>query len=358
MRYNFKRCSGTEWVSTIKRLYARGTTFLELGPGEIYNRNNTTNIWNCYYYRTTTGCKIVYYDLTEDGIKKRLREISFTPKEINVLNCVLTFRKISNSFGELVPYDNTPVFSNGVYTYFKKSYSGYVTVLDMNSAYLYVLQQPLADVTTRTECSIQDLSGSDYDYFSFENDIHREMVYKLDYNKLYACAIWADVKIYGYKGKVHYEKTAQELYRLKKEVNKMKYKNVANIAIGCMHKKSGKQNNTTIAASLYAYFEWYIGDLVEKFEHKGYNVIMITTDSIKVEGKYNIEDNIVKLGEGLGEFKLEYEGLAKYESVGHYEEDQIKWKGKPKYLIDGYKPCKFIENLDEELEVYEKYAIE
>jgi hypothetical protein len=300
----------------------------------------------------------VYYDLVETGVKKRLREISFTPKEINVLNCVLKFRSIAKQFGELQPYDDTPVFTNGVYTYYTKPYKGYVTVLDMNSAYLWALQQPLADVSTRTECTITDISNGTFDYYSFENDIHREMVYKLDYNKAYACNVWADVKIYGYKAKAFYKETAKELYRLKTEVDKNKYKNIANIAVGCMHKHSGKQNNTTLAASLYAYFEWYIDSLVAKFEEKGYNVIMVTTDSVKIKGKYNRDDNIVPIGDGLGEFKVEYEGEAIYQSVGHYEEATIKWKGKPKYLIDGYNRCKFVENIEEEMEVYEKYAIE
>ena len=97
--------------------------------------------------------------------------------------------------------------------------------------------------------------------------------------------------------------------------------------------------------------------LVDSFEEKGYNVIMVNTDSIKIEGKYNRSDNLVTIGDGLGEFKVEYEGMAEYISEGHYKEQREKWKGKPAYMIDGYSRCKFIENIEEELEIYEKYAI-
>ena len=124
-----------------------------------------------------------------------------------------------------------------------------------------------------------------------------------------------------------------------------------------MHKHSGKQNNTTIAASLYAWFAWYIDSLVVKFTKKGYNVIMITTDSIKIAGKYNPEDNIVTIGDGLGEFKVEFEGEAKFYSSGHYEDSSIKWKGKPMYMIEGYQRCQFIDNLKEEKKIYDKFAI-
>ena len=269
----------------------------------------------------------------------------------------MTFRKIARAYNELVDYEPDKKYTNGIYTYYTKPYKGYVTVLDMNSTYLWVLSQPLADYTTREECTFEDVRSGKYDYYCFENAMHCEMFYKENYLGMLGASLWAEVKIYGYKAKVFYEKTSRELYRLKKEVNKEKYKNVANIAVGCMHKHSGTQNNTTLAASLYAYFEWYINDLVEKFKNKGYNVIMVTTDSVKIAGKYNIDDNLLAIGDGLGEFKVEYEGEAEYLSQGHYTEAQVKWKGKPQYMIDGYKKCKFIENIDEELEVYEKYAI-
>ena len=204
---------------------------------------------------------------------------------------------------------------------------------------------------------MEDVFEKKFDYYCFENEVHRKMFYKEDTKALHSAMLWLDTKIYGYKAEVFYEKTAKELYRLKCEVNKEKYKNVANIAVGCWHKHSGRQNNTTLASSLYAYFAWYINKLVDNFEEKGYNVIMITTDSIKIKGKYNFNDNLVKIGDGLGEFKVEYEGEATYESLGHYEENRIKWKGKPLYMIDGYDKCKFIENVDKEKKVYEKYAI-
>ena len=227
----------------------------------------------------------------------------------------------------------------------------------MNSAYLWALSQPLADYTTRTECTFEDVRSGLYDYYCFENNIHCVMFYKENYLGMLGAYCWADVKIYGYKARNYYQETSKELYRLKTQVDKEKYKNVANIAVGCMHKHSGKQNNTTLAASLYAYFEWYINSLVEKFENKMYNVIMVTTDSIKIVGKYNIEDEIVRLGEGLGEFKIEYEGEAEYISQGHYTEKEVSWKGKPQYMIDGYPKCKFIDNIEQEKEVYEKYAV-
>lgn len=328
-----------------------------MNPGEIYNPDKTRNPFLCYYYRTNSSCKIVYYDF-DTKVRKRLREISFSSRDIDVVNCVLTFKKIAKSFDELLPYEpQSPIYTNGIYTYFKSGFKGYASVLDMNSAYLYALCQPLADWETKTECTIEDVYSSKYDYYCFENDLHREMVYYKNQNKIVSCLMWSDLKIYGYKASIHYKNTAEELYRLKKEVDKNKYKNVANIAIGCMHKRSGKQNNSTLAASLYAWFEWYIDNLVDKFSEKGYKVIMITTDSIKIKGNYNIDDNIIPIGDRLGEFKLEFAGEAKYYSAGHYEENSIKWKGKPLYLIEGHNRCKFVENIEEELPVYEKYAI-
>ena len=227
----------------------------------------------------------------------------------------------------------------------------------MNSAYLYALGQPLPDWETRTEVTRKDVYEQNYDYYSFENEINCEMFYKKSQPEMLGAMLWADVKIYGYKAKLYYQETVKELYRLKTQVNKEKYKNVANIAVGCMHKRSGKQNNTTLAAGLYAWFSYYINDLVAKFQKKGYNVIMITTDSIKIEGQYKFEDNLVTIGDGLGEFKIEYQGQACYYSVGHYEEAKVKWKGKPLYMIEGYTRCQFIENIEEEKRVYEKYAI-
>lgn len=304
-----------------------------------------------------TSCKIIYYELTKDGWKKRFREISFSPKEIDPVKCVLTFRKIASKYHENIGYEPHKTYSNGVYTYYNKPYKGKATVLDMNSAYLWALTQPLADWQTRTEVDKNDILKGEFDFYSFENGLHCYMVYKKDMTRLIGSSCWAGVKIYGYKSKLYYQETAKELYRLKCEVDKEKYKNVANIAIGCMHKRSEKQNNTTLAASLYAFFAWYIDDLVEKFTKKKYNVIMITTDSIKIQGDYNESDNIVELGDKLGQFKYEYNGEAEYITSGHYIESKVKWKGKPKYLIKGNKICNFIENVEEELEVYEEYAI-
>ena len=257
----------------------------------------------------------------------------------------------------MLDFEPNKYYTNGVYTYFKKPYNGYVTVLDMNSAYLYALSQPLPDWETQTECTKEDVYKGTYDYYSFENEIFCEMFYGKDISRMVGAMMRAGTKIYGYKASIHYEQTCKELYRLKTQVNKEKYKNIANIAVGCMHKHSGKQNNTTLAAGLYAWFAWYISQQVKKFEQHGYNVIMVTTDAVKFAGKYNPEDNLVTLGNGLGEFKVEYEGEAKYYTEGHYEEERIKWKGKPAYMIDGYNRCKFVEDIEEEKPIYEKYAI-
>lgn len=185
----------------------------------------------------------------------------------------------------------------------------------------------------------------------------REMFYKKDISGMSGAMLWADVKIYGFTASRHYTKTVEEIYRRKLEEDKEFYKNVANITVGCMHKRSGLQNNTTLAASLYAFFAWYIDDLVARFQKKGYNVIMVTTDSIKIEGDYKEEDNLVKIGGGLGEFKVEYKGMGEYISEGHYKEAKVKWKGKPQYMIEGNRRCEFIDNIDRERIIYEKYAV-
>lgn len=294
--------------------------------------------------------------MEKEKFVKRFREISFSPKDIDPTECVLTFRKIAAKYNENIDYEPNKVYSNGVYTYFYKPYEGYSTALDMNSAYLFALSQKLADWESRREITPSEVFKKEYDFYSFENPLHCEMYYKEDMERMKAAMLWSETKIYGYKGKNYYPNTIKELYRLK-GINKEKYKNVANIAVGCMHKHSGKQNNTTIAASLYAWFAWYIDSLVVKFTKKGYNVIMITTDSIKIAGKYNPEDNIVTIGDGLGEFKVEFEGEAKFYSSGHYEDSSIKWKGKPMYLIEGNRRCQFIDNLKEEKKIYDKYAI-
>lgn len=322
----------------------------------MYNSDKVENVYNVYYNRTSSYCKIIFYEWYNNKWNKKLRQISFSKREIDPVKCVLTFRKIASKYGENISYEPHKYYTNGIYTYYKHRYQGEVTVLDMNSAYLWVLTKPLAIWETKTEININDIWKKEFDFYSFENEMHCEMFYKDD-NHMQGAMLWADVKVYGYKSKVFYENTAKELYRLKCEVNKEKYKNVANIAVGCMHKRSGKQNNTTIASSLYAYFSWYIDNLVVKFKNKGYNVIMITTDSIKIAGSYNKDDNVVCIGEGLGDFKIEYEGDAKYYSQGHYEESNIKWKGKPNYMRSGLKRCQFIDNLEEERGIYEKYAV-
>ena len=323
----------------------------------MYIPEKVDKIYNVYFSRTSSNCRIIYYDFDNEKWRKRLREISFSPREIDPVKCVLTFRKIASKYGENIDYEPHKYYTNGIYSYYSRPFKGYVTVLDMNSAYLYALTQPLADWGTRKEVEPKDVFNKSYDYYCFENDLHCEMFYKEDIVKMTGAMLWADVKIYGYKAKLYYQETAKELYRLKCEVNKNRYKNVANIAVCCMHKRSGKQNNTTLAASLYAWFAWYIDNLVAIFEKKGYNVIMITTDSIKIKGKYNLDDNLVKIGDGLGEFKIEYEGPAEYISKGHYIENEVKWKGKPLYLQHGYTRCNFIDNIEEEREIYEKYAI-
>lgn len=226
----------------------------------------------------------------------------------------------------------------------------------MNSAYLFALSNKLADWESCREVTKEQVFKKEYDFYSFENPVHCEMFYKEDMFKMQSAMLWSDVKIYGYKGKNYYPNTIKELYKLR-EKDKERYKNVANIAIGCMHKHTGKQNNTTLAASLYAFFAWYIDDLVAKFTKSGYNVIMITTDSIKIAGTYNQDDNIVTLGDGLGEFKIEFEGDAEYYSEGHYQENRVKWKGKPQYMIDGHRKCLFVDNIEEERKIYVKYSI-
>lgn len=330
---------------------------VEVKSEDLFNPEKVDNVYNAYFNRTASGCRIIYYDFNGEKWAKKLRQISFSPREIDPVKCVLTFRKIASKYNENIGYEPSKIYTNGVYTYYKKAYSGYVTVLDMNSAYLYALTQPLANWETRQEVSQSAVFKQEYDYYCFENDLHCEMFYKEDMDRMIAAMLWANVKIYGYKAKLYYQQTARELYRLKCEVNKEKYKNVANIAVGCMHKRSGKQNNTTLAASLYAWFAWYIDNLVEKFEKKGYNVIMITTDSIKIVGKYNQDDNIIEIGSKLGQFKVEYEGEAKYISEGHYKESKVKWKGKPLYMQEGFTKCNFIENIKEEKKIYEKFAI-
>lgn len=359
MRYNFKRLNGIDWYNTIALLRARGLRFLEVKNSSIlYDKYEVTNPWTVYYYRTISGCKIVYYNKVKSKFKKCFNEISFSKRTADPVRCVIEFRKIAKGFNELLPFEPDKVFTNGVYTYFKGKYKGYSTALDMNSAYLYALKQPLPDWETRTECTFDDVYKQKYDFYCFENPLHCEMFYRKDYARMLAAHHWSDLKIYGYKASVHYEKTCNELYRLKKEVNKERYKNVANVAIGCMHKRSGEQNNSTLAAGLYAWFAWYIDFLVDCFEKKGYHVIMITTDSIKIKGKYNQEDNIVKIGTGLGEFKVEFEGESEYISEGHYRQaNDTKWKGKPLYQLEGYPICKFIENIEEELPIYEKYSV-
>lgn len=312
-----------------------------------------------YYSKTITSCKIIYYVYEDGRFRKRLREISFCEKEISPINCVITFKRIAAQFNENIGYEpNAPHYSNGVYLYYDKPYKGKATALDMNSAYLWALSQPLPDWETKEEVDFEDVKNEKHDFYCFENEMHRRMFFKEDYSNMLAASIWAGVKIYGFKASRHFVKTAQELYRLKCEVNKDKYKNVANIYVGCMHKRGkSNQQNTTLAAGLYALFEWNIKKIVGDFKNKGYNVIMVSTDSIKIAGEYNESDNLVEIGSGLGQFKYEYSGDADYISSGHYTEKIEKWKGMPRYLIDGNARCTFVDNIEEEKGVYETYAI-
>lgn len=323
----------------------------------MFEPTKTNNIGCVYYNRTITSCKIIYYEWSNNNWKKRLREISFSNKSIDPVKCVITFQSIAKKYNELISYEPNKVYTNGIYTYYKKAYKGHVTVLDMNSAYLWVLTQPLADYTTRKECTITEVWSGDYDYYCFENKLHCEMFYYKDIDRMSGAMLWAGVKIYSYKSKIYYKKTAKELYRLKCQVDSHRYKNVANIFVGCMHKKTGKQNNTTIASSLYAFFAWYIDNLVNMFTNANYSVIMVTTDSIKIKGNYNSNDKLLKIGKGLGDWKVEYVGEAEYISQGHYKENRVKWKGMTQYRIDGHKRLEFINNIDLEKEIYERYAV-
>lgn len=336
----------------------RRLTFLEVKNDELYNPDSVRNVCKVYYKRTLTSCKLIYYELDEDlKYHKRLRQISFTGKQEEPQRCVLTFLKIAKKHKELIPFEpNAPKYDNGVYTYFSRPFRGHTTVLDMNSAYLWALTQPLPDWETKEEVDVWDAYYEKHEYYCVENDMHRKMFYYKDYEGILAASLWAGCKIYGFKASRHFEKTAEELYRLKCEVDRKKYKNVANIFVGCLHKRSGERNNTTLAAGLYALFEWKIEKLVGDFKKKGYNVIMINTDSIKIAGDYNEKDNLVEIGNGLGQFKYEYVGPAEFISEGHYKEKEEKWKGKPKYMFDGTKPLQFIDNLEEEKTIYEEYA--
>lgn len=332
--------------------------FVEVESQDLYDKDKVSNPYNAYFHRTTSSCRMVYYEPhPEKGLIKRFVMVSFSRRDIVPVRCVATFQKIASGYGETLKYDPNPVYTNGIYIYYDKAYDGPVTVLDMNSAYLYALSQPLADWTTREECSMDEVISKKYDYYSFENGINREIFHKDDQLAMMAAYCWFGVRIYGFKSRLFYQRTCQELYRLKTTVNAEKYKNVANIAIGCMHKRSGKQNNATLAASLYAWFSWHIDGLVKRFQEKGYKVIMVTTDSIKVAGGYNPADGLVTLGGGLGEWKVEYTGDATYISEGHYTESREKWKGKPRYMVDGYERCTFIEKIEEEKEVIIKYAV-
>lgn len=317
----------------------------------------------CYFYRTRSCCKIIYYDLNlkTGKLVKRYKEISFKPESAEPTKCVSEFNKIAESFGEkLEPEVDSQHYTNQVYSFFKGKYKGETTVLDMNSAYLWALNQPLADYTTKKELTKDEVIGNkEYDYFLFENSIHRLIVYKKHITQLISCLLFENVKIYGFKSKCFFPKTVEKLFYLKKHDDSLLYKNVANIYIGCLHKRSGINNNDTLVSSLYALFHYNIETIVKKFENKGYKVIMVTTDAIKIAGSYNESDNLIQIGDGLGEFKYEFIGEANYESVGHYTEDKVKWKGKPAYLQDGNANCEFInpDKFNEEIKIYEKYAI-
>lgn len=358
MHFNFTRVSGSDWYKLIKRLRRKGLTFLEVESKDFYNLNKNYNPFVVYFNRTATYCKIIYREIEKDKFVIKLREINFSSKKSNVGRAVIAFRKIQQRFDEMVDYEPNKKYTNTVFSYFERPYEGLVTVLDMNSAYLHALRQPLPDHTTQTKIDLSGALSGDYDYISFENKVHTLMVHKNMRNQLIAASLFENVEIYGYKAKVFYEKTAKQLYKNKVEIDSEFWKNVANFTVGTMHKRSGKKNNTTIAAGIYAWMEYYFTNLIEKFKKKGYHIIMVNTDSIKVKGFYNKEDNLVVLGNNLGEFSIEYVGESKYISEGHYEEDKVYWKGKPRYLHDGrYKVCTFIENLEEEKEIYEKFAI-
>lgn len=315
------------------------------------------DIGKVYYYRTVSSCKLIYFTFEESKLKKHFEEISFLKKVEDPSKAISTFNNIARKYNEEYEYDDFK-YTNGVYSYFDKEYRGEVVVYDRIKAYLHSLTQPLADKDSKTEISIEHYlhNPHEFDYYLLENQLWSELLYHKDFESIISFFGYADIKIYGFKSKTFYKETAEDLFRKTKKCPE-KYKLAANIAVGCMHKSNGKNNRTTIAASIYALNEWYMKDLKHRLEEAGYKIIAINTDSIKIKGKYNEKDGIIDIGEELGQFRIEYQGLAKYYSVGHCEEDKVKWKGKAGYMINGNEPCMFVENLEKELKIYKEFAI-
>lgn len=373
IRRNFTRLSGQEFYNLMVEFKKNKTNIVYLNSlQELYDTKATSNVGNAYAYTTLSECKLIYYTINTTqtkGFQKKQVMISFREKSEDPSYCIQQMNDALKKNDESLGTDPSSVTNNKVFGYYNARNSGKHTVttsLDMNSAYVNAFKQLVADWKTRTLCSYKEVKDKSYDYYQVEREddgeiTYRYMYYKENIEDVLKLLMFPNYKVYGYKGMYVAQKTLEDCYNLRfvDKNNYKKWKNIMVIYIGTMHKRSGKNNRATIASSIYAWMEWYMGLLVKKFKEKGYKVILVNTDAIKFVGTYNNDIEEIVLGEDLGQFKIEHEGTSNFISEGHYEEgNNVKWKGVPEYMRkDGAKPCEFkYETIDKEREIYYEYA--
>lgn len=374
IRRNFTRLTGQEFYDLMSAFQKMKKNLIYLESLEqLYDARVTNNIFNVYLYTTKSECRVIYYALKNNNIKsvqKKQVMISFRQKSEDPAYCILQMNHALKRNGESLKADPSEVTNNKIYGYYDSKYGGKhltSTSLDLNSAYIHAFKQVVADWETKTLCDVEDVKNKKYEYYQIEKIrygqvTYRYMYYKENTEELLDLMYLPGYKVYGYEGIYVAQETLQECYD-KRFLNKSEYKkwkNIMVIYIGTFHKRSGKNNRATIASSIYAWMEWYMSSLVQAFKDKGYKVILVNTDAIKIVGEYNTEDNLIPLGEGLGEFKVEYVGESDFITEGHYlEGNKLRWKGMPEYMRDGVtKACKYtFDTLNKEKEIYIKYAI-
>lgn len=158
----------------------------------------------------------------------------------------------------------------------------FVYVYDLNSAYAWAMIQPQPDTTaeyvTDTECP------ENYIGFNYGEELTRVEVGQ-----------WCDIAFPAIPSP--FEKFARKWYEIKKHpkdaAEKAKAKNILVMSVGFL-----QRTQPFLRANIVDICNNYMSSLADE------NTVMINTDAI-----YSLTPRTLTLGDGLGEFKVEYEGI-------------------------------------------------
>lgn len=324
-----------------------------------------------YVYKTDIKCMLVFYTF---GKRNQLM-LTFQRPSMTGTEAFREFKRIAKQFKEELVIDGMEGFKNKVYDYFNpKAFNieSEFTSIDQNRCYSYMLMQPVADYRTKTPCSAEDVLKGDHEFYKVEGlllsgDTVNEIVHRDDFERINKLTS-QNLNFYSYESMYFCPKTVKYITDMgNKTINSETYsfyKEVINKFIGFLkanNPKLYKTNSATVHASIYARNKVEMQTYVNKFIEKGYTVMLVKTDAIKIVGDYNSEDNLVVLGDNVGEFKIEGNGRGRFISKGNYYFGDIQsHSGVAKYRQhEGEKTDALTfeaKNLNKEMEIIRKYT--